>query len=54
MQYIKILLFGVRRQPVDTISTGFHTTKPKEQPSFQEWCKEFRVSSLHDRKIIHL
>lgn len=54
MAYIKKLIFGERRQPVDTISTGFKTTKPIHQPTYDEWCKEFRVGMLYDRKIIHL
>lgn len=54
MQFIKQLIFGVRREPVDIISTGFHSSYPKDQPSYEDWCKEFRVSMLHDRKVIHL
>ena len=54
MSFIKILIFGVRRKPVDTISTGFHSLYPKNQPSYEEWCKEFPVSMLHDRKAIYL
>lgn len=53
MQYIKRFLFGVRRKPVDTISTGLRTTS-YNSPSFEEWCKEFNVSMLYDRKTIHL
>ena len=54
MQYIKKLLFGVRREPVDVISTGLRTIKPENQPSYEEWCKEFNVSMLYDTKPIHL
>ena len=54
MQYIKILLFGKRREPVDTISTGLRTLIPKDKPTYQEWCKDFNVSMLYDRKAIHL
>ncbi len=54
MHKIKILLFGKRREPVDTISTGLRTLIPKDQPTYEEWCKEFRVSMLHDRKTVHL
>lgn len=50
----KEFVFGVRREPVESISTGFKTLKPKNQPSYQEWVKEFRVSMLHDRKTIYL
>jgi hypothetical protein len=50
---IKQLLFGKRCKPVDTISTGLRTTEYKSPP-FEEWCKEFNVSMLYDRKIVHL
>lgn len=53
MKYIKKLLFGERCEPVDTISTGVHTT-PYNQPPFDQWCKEFNVSMLYDRKIVHI
>jgi hypothetical protein len=53
MQYIKRILFGVRREPVDVISTGFRTMH-YNSPSFDEWCKEFNVSLLYDRKVVHL
>ena len=52
--FAKEFVFGVRREPVDTISTAYKTLKPKNQPSYEDWAKEFRVSMLHDRKIIHL
>jgi len=54
MQFIKQLIFGIRREPVDTISTGFNSCYPENAPSYEEWCKQFRVSMLHDRKAIHL
>jgi hypothetical protein len=54
MQHIKRLLFGKRREPVDVISTGLRTICLKNQPTFEEWCKEFKVSMLHDRKPIHI
>lgn len=54
MTKIKELIFGVRREPVDTISTGLRTIKPENQPSYEEWCKQFNVSMLHDRKAIYL
>lgn len=54
MNYIKQLIFGVRREPVDVISTGFHTLHPDKPLSYEEWCKEFRVSMLYDRKTAHL
>lgn len=50
----KEFVFGVRREPVEPISTGFKTLKPKDQPNYHNWVKEFRVSMLHDRKVIHM
>jgi hypothetical protein len=52
--FTKEFVFGVRREPVESISTSFKTLKPKNQPSYQEWVKEFNVSMLHDRKITFL
>lgn len=54
MSFIKELIFGVRRVPVDDIIIGTHTICIDNRPSFEEWCQEFRVSSLYDRKAIHL
>jgi hypothetical protein len=54
MTKIKELIFGVRREPVESISTGLRTIKPEKQPTYEEWCKEFRVSMLHDRKPVYL
>jgi hypothetical protein len=51
---VKEFLFGVRREPVDTISTGFRSSYPDNQPTYEEWCKQFNVSMLYDRKILHL
>lgn len=50
---IKQLIFGKRCEPVDSISTGIHTT-PFNSPPFAEWCKDFNVSMLYDRKAIHI
>lgn len=54
MTKIKELIFGVRTKPVETFSTGFKSCYPKERLSYQQWCEEFRVSMLHDKKITHL
>jgi hypothetical protein len=54
MQYIKRILFGFQYQAVDNISTGLHTVHPNNQPSQEEWLKEYRVSMLYDRKPIYL
>lgn len=54
MKLIKEFIFGKRREPVEFMSTGLRTMKPKNQPTYEEWCKEFNVSMLHDRKIVHI
>lgn len=49
------ILFGVRRKPVDSISTGLRTLELENRiMTFEEWCKEFNVRMLHDRKTIHI
>jgi hypothetical protein len=53
MKFIKAFIFGVRREPVDVMSTGFRTSHYNTPISFEEWCKEFNVSMLHDKKIVH-
>lgn len=50
---IKQLIFGKRCKPVDVISTGLRTMS-YNQPPFAEWCKDFNVSMLYDRKAIHI
>jgi hypothetical protein len=54
MQFIKQLIFGIKTKPVDTISIGFNTVVPENQPSYEDWCNEFRIGMLYDRKIIYL
>ncbi len=51
---IKAFIFGVRREAVDTMSTGFRSSYPDNQPTYEEWCKQFNVGMLYDRKTIHL
>lgn len=55
LKFIKELLFGRRADPVCTIITTMHTVNPPTYcKDFGDWCKEFKVSMLHDRKAIHL
>jgi hypothetical protein len=54
MKTIKEFLFGRRREPVEPFYPGVKTTNINNRPSFQEWCKEFRVSMLYDRKLIEM
>lgn len=54
LKSIKEFLFGRRRDAVCTIITTLHTVQPKAHSrNFGEWCKEFNVSMLHDRKPIY-
>jgi len=32
----------------------FKSTYPPNQPSLEEWCKEYRVSMLYDRQTIYI
>lgn len=54
MKKIKELIFGRVRRPVDTISTGLHTVHPKDEMSFQQWLRQYRVSMLYDRRAIEI
>ena len=56
MKWIKEFLFGRRADAVCQIKTGYHTVHPKftKPYDFGDWCKEFNVSMLHDRKPIYL
>lgn len=53
MEFIKELIFGNSSVPTRNIIVGTHTIIPENQPSFEDWCREFRVSSLYDRKAIY-
>jgi len=54
VKIIKEIIFGVRREPVEHFSTGFHSLYPVNPPSYEEWCKEFHVSMMHGKQINHL
>jgi len=56
-KFMKVLikyLFGEPAPPVDTISLGTHTVHPPINISFDDWCKEFKVSMLHGKNITHI
>ena len=54
MKLIKEFLFGRRAEAVCQIKKGYHTVQPKlHSKDFYEWCKEFRVGILSDRKPIN-
>jgi hypothetical protein len=48
MKKLKELIFGVRAQPVDSISTGITTLHFDKLP-FNEWCKQLNVSIRYQR-----
>jgi hypothetical protein len=54
MKTIKEFLFGRRREAVEPFYPGITTLDIQNRPSFQEWCNEFRVSMLFDRRTIQL
>jgi hypothetical protein len=39
---------------VYTIEQKFKSTYPKNQPSQEEWFKEFKVSMLYDRQTVYI
>lgn len=54
MKLIKEFIFGRRAVAVCQIKTGHHTVQPKiHSQDFYEWCKEFRVGILSNRKPIN-
>jgi len=54
MKLIKEFIFGRRAEPICKIITTHRTVQPKlHSKDFYEWCKEFRVGMLSDRKPIN-
>lgn len=55
MKKLLILLGLADEQPPRKLEqTKFITTHPENQPSLQEWCKEFRFGMLYDRRAIYM
>lgn len=55
MQILLLRLFG--HKPQTTVlrpTTKFRTMLPPEKLSFHQWCKEFNVGRLWDRKVIDM
>ncbi len=50
---IKEFLFGVQARG-EKPTVGHHTTCHGSFTTFGDWCQEFRVGMLYDRKQIHL
>jgi hypothetical protein len=42
------------RQENTKVTVKFKTIIPQEQMEFEQWCKEFNVGMLWDKKIVHL
>ena len=45
MKLIKQILFGLRCEAHPPIKDGYHTIMPETYISFNDWCKELKVSS---------
>ena len=50
---IKEFLFGVAARG-EKPQVGFHTTCHGPFTTFGDWCKEFHVGMLYDRKSVHI
>jgi hypothetical protein len=53
MQKISNLIFGVRTQGERLPVPPPIKERPFNSEDFQKWCKELRVSMLHDKKVVH-
>jgi hypothetical protein len=53
MQYIKTLLFGIRAQGEQLPEPTLPPERPLDE-NYVEWCKEFKLGMLYDRKTVHL
>lgn len=51
---VKFKLEERDRPSVYKIEQKFKTTYPKNQPSQEEWFKEFKVSMLYDRQTVYI
>ena len=50
IEKIKAIICGVKREPVDVMSTGFHSYYPQNQPSEEEWRNEFKFGSRYGHR----
>ena len=51
---VKFKLEERDRPSVYKIEQKFKTTYPKNRPSEQEWCKEFKVSMLYGKQTVYI
>lgn len=54
MQMLLLRLFGHKYIKNNIPKPNLKTTNPPERIPFQQWCREFNVSGLWDRKIVDL
>jgi hypothetical protein len=45
--------FATDNRKVYDFKPGYRTTAVKESLTFEQWCKEFRVSMAHGKSIVH-
>jgi hypothetical protein len=50
-QFILTFLFGERAIAIP-FKNGVTTRYPQERPTFDEWCKQLKVSCLHGKSIV--
>ncbi len=54
MKRIKEILFGKRADSLGIPKSGWTTTCHGPYTNFGDWCKEFRVSMLSDKKTLYI
>ena len=47
---LRDFICGVRTKPVDVMSTGFYSLHPQNQPSLNEWMKEFKFGCRYGHR----
>lgn len=53
MKKIIELLFGRASRPIP-FKKGVTTRYPQELPTFEEWCKQLKVSCLHGKQVVFI
>jgi hypothetical protein len=55
MEKVKLRLFGIKPANKEQLPPiTFKVTVPQEKLTYEEWVKEFNVSRMWDRKIVHI
>jgi hypothetical protein len=47
-------IFLPKARDMSRITGKFNTVNPPRRPSYHQWCREFNVSMLHGRTIVHI